>query len=517
MDQTRRIHTRWPIWLFALAATASSAFAQQQAAPLTFTLTFDPSITDSFTGRVYVMLSTGRQEPRFGPAWFNTQPFYAMEVRDWKAGQPVVIDDRADGFPGRPSALTEGEYSIQAVMRRNLDSPSIGTGEGTAYSAVARRAINGATSGNLGLHLDQVVKGQAFRETEQIKLVELRSTMLSDFHHRDVVMRAAVVLPKDYEEHPERRYPAMYWIGGFGSDHRAARFMMRAWEATGYGDQIVRVVLDPLCYGGHHVFADSPNNGPRGSALVQEFIPHIEQAFRLLPSPHARFLSGHSSGGWSSLWLQISYPDFFGGTWSIAPDPVDFRDFQRIDLTRPGVNMYLDEQGDRRPLARQGDEVMAQYDEFAKMEAVYGEGGQLRSFEWVFSPPKEDGTGLPQPLYDRESGMVNAEVADAWKRYDIRLTLEENWTELAPKLEDGRKLRVFMGDVDTFYLEGATKLLKQSQEHLGSKAVIDIEPGRDHGSIASPELRKRIDREMVAEFSAHHPEYAVPAPASLTP
>ncbi len=37
--------------------------------------------------------------------------------------------------------------------------------------------------------------------------------------------------------------------------------------------------------------------------------------------------SGHSSGGWSSLWLQIEHPEVFGGVWSLAPDPVDFRDF----------------------------------------------------------------------------------------------------------------------------------------------------------------------------------------------
>lgn len=493
-----------------LMIAARGVWAKPQAAettaPLTFTVTYDPAIADSFTGRVYVMFSGGRQEPRFGPSWFGTQPFYALEVKDWKAGEPLVFDDNAISFPGKLSTIEEKHYAVQAVMRRNTNSPSIGLAPGNAYSAMVRQLINGQTSGAIALHIDKVVEDRPFREVPLIRLAELKSETLSRFHGRDVIMRAAVILPRGYDESPQRKYPTLYWIGGFGGDHTSARFMHRLWTATGYDDQIVRIVLDPTCYGGHHTFADSDNNGPRGSALVNEFIPHLERTYRLVASPYARFLSGHSSGGWASLWLQITYPEFFGGTWSIAPDPVDFRCFQYIDLYRPGVNMYVDESGQRRPLARDGEQIMAWYDEFAKMEVVYGEGGQLRSFEWVFSKRSDD--GLPQPLYDRATGLVNNEVAESWKRYDIRLILEENWERLAPKLDGGRKINVFMGELDTFYLEGATKLLKESQERLGSRAVIEIEPDKDHGSIASPDLRKRIDDEIMQIFTHHHPEYA---------
>ena len=479
---------------------------QQAAAPLTFTVTYDSSIADSFSGRVYVMFSGGRPEPRFGPSWFGTHPFFALDVKDWKAGEPLVFDDHAISFPDKLSTIAEKHYAVQAVLRRNVDSPSIGLAPGNAYSPMVRQLLDGQTSGAIKLHINKVVEHRPFRESAQIKLAEIKSELLSTFHGREVKMRAAVLLPKGYDEAPQRRYPAMYWIGGFGGDHTAVPFMHRLWTATGFDDQIVRVILDPSCYGGHHVFADSANNGPRGTALVNEFIPYLERTHRLVASPHARFLSGHSSGGWSSLWLQITYPEFFGGTWSVAPDPVDFRSFQNIDLYRPGANMYVDETGQRRPLARNGEQIMAWYDEFAKMEVVYGEGGQLRSFEWVFSPHGAD--GLPKPLYDRATGAVNHDVAEDWKRFDIRLVLEEHWNDLAPKLQGGRKINVFMGELDTFYLEGATKLLKESQDRLGSKAVIIIEPGRDHGSIASPDLRKRIDEEIMHIFSHHHPEYA---------
>ena len=86
--------------------------------------------------------------------------------------------------------------------------------------------------------------------------------------------------------------------------------------------------------------------------LIEELIPYIETKYRGIGTGQARFVTGHSSGGWSSLWLQITYPDDFNGVWSTSPDPVDFRDFQRIDLTKPDANMFVDAHGEKRPIAR---------------------------------------------------------------------------------------------------------------------------------------------------------------------
>src|SRR5262249_41422962 len=147
-------------------------------------------------------------------------------------------------------------------------------------------------------------------------------------------------------------YPVVYEVPGFGGTHTMAAQAAKRNATEVAGVEMLYVVLDPSCRLGHHVFADSENNGPCGRALVEELIPFIERESRGLGEPAPRFLTAHPSGGWSSLWLQITYPDFFGGTWSTAPDPVDFRDFQRIDLYRPGTNLFVDEAGKLRPIAR---------------------------------------------------------------------------------------------------------------------------------------------------------------------
>ncbi len=491
------IHRKWLHSAFALGFVAVAALARPglgqstrpqalaEPSPLRFVVTYDESLTDSFTGRVYVTL--------------RPPPFFALDVTDWKPNSPLTFDDDALGYPGPLSTIPTGSYAVKAVMRLNRDAPTISAG-GNAYSVNARFQLDAKSSGAITLHIDQIDEAQPFPETDRIKLAELRSDLLSEFHGRDMMMRAAIILPEGYDENADRKYPAYYWIGGFGSDHRIAFGMQPGWDATGYADRIVRIVLDPRCYGGHHVFADSANNGPVGQALVEEFIPYLEKVFPLTAAPTARFVSGHSSGGWASLWLQITYPDFFGGVWSLAPDPIDFRDFQRIDLYAPGVGMYYDADGDRRPLARGRGQVMLWYEPFAKAEVVLGEGGQLRSFEWVFSPRGAD--GLPRPLYDRETGAVNHDVAQSWKRYDIHLILQNNWSTLGPILQG--KLHIIAGELDTFYLEGPVRALKESLQRLGSDAAIEIVPGADHSSFATPDLRKRIDEQLLALFGQHH-------------
>ena len=190
----------------------------------------------------------------------------------------------------------------------------------------------------------------------------------------------------------------------------------------------------------------------------------------------------------------MTYPDVFGGVWSTSPDPVDFRDFQKIDLYAPGENMFRDRAGERRPIARRGTRPVLFYDDFSQMEDVIGDGGQLHSFEAVFSPLGPD--GRPRPLWDRATGAVDPEVARAWQAYDIRLVLERNWPTLGPKLQG--KLHVVIGDLDTFYLEGAVALLKASLRNLGSDAVVEIVPGRDHSTVLDAGLAERFDREMTA-------------------
>ena len=501
--------------LFVLALITFEGFGGRSMAAVTprdgdakgpaFEVTFPAEISAvPVSTRVYVLCEPdgSAAEPRLGPDWFRPQPFFAVDARGWKPGEPLRIDAKADGFPGPLDRIKPGKYAVQAVVRLNRDTHKLGDGEGNAYGPVVHARIDPKEGGTIGLRVDKIVPPRRFPTSDRIKLVELTSPKLSAFHHREIKHRAAVILPRDLVgvEHPEKR-PALYIIPGFGGDHFMAPLFAEN-RRLGMGGEFIRVLLDPDCGTGHHVFADSATNGPRGAALVEEFIPYIEKTFPVVADPGARLLTGHSSGGWSSLWLQVTYPEVFGGTWSTSPDPVDFRDFQRIDLYAAGENMFRDRQFQRRPIARMGKIPAIWYDDFSRMDDVIGWGGQLGSFEAVFSPLDPD--GRPRKLWDRSTGAVDPAVARTWEAYDIRLVLERNWPTLGPKLKG--KLRVITGDLDTFYLEGAVQLLKESLNRLGSDAGVEIIPNRDHSTLLDPALAIRMDREMHAKVARWMPE-----------
>ena len=84
--------------------------------------------------------------------------------------------------------------------------------------------------------------------------------------------------------------------------------------------------------------------------------------------------------------------------------------------------------------------------------------------------------------------------------------MERGWQRLAPRLKG--KIHVYVGSKDTFYLEGAVRLLKASLAELESDADIRILDGYDHSTIMrAPELRG-IRREIAKAFRRHHPEDA---------
>jgi hypothetical protein len=480
--------------LFGVAAPVLSVGADR-----TFRIELDPAVrAEPFTGRVYVFFTKQRSEPRLGPQWFNTEPFIAQDVADWKPGSACEFSARDPGlltYPRDFSAVDLAGHRAQAVARFNPWERTVGTGAGNGYGPVV--TLDGSNE-VAELRIDTLVSAAPFPETEWTKELVVKSELLSRFHQREVLMRAAVVLPASYRTDPERRYPTVFVIPGFGGTHREGIRDRPVDEHNPHGIEFLRVFLDPTCPLGHHVFADSANNGPVGQALIEELIPAFDRQYRSVAEARGRFLTGHSSGGWSSLWLQVTYPDFFAGVWSTSPDPVDFRDFQRINIYRPAENAYVDPEARRRPLARAGDNILLWYDDFDWMEHVLGPGGQLHSFEAVFSSKGADGT--PCRLWDRQTGVIDPEVARTWEDYDIRLVLERNWSKLGPKLKG--KLHIFTGDRDTFYLDGAVVLLKETLERLGSDAVVEIQPGKDHGSLLTPQLRERVRLEMAQTFDA---------------
>lgn len=482
-----------------------SMFVQElPAADWKFTLKCADQVRrEPFTGRVYIFFQKGgRSEPRNGMNWFNPLPFIALDVENWKPAEPLRLSAATPKllcFPKPLGDLDLTDFQAQAIVRLNPTEREVGGGPGNGFSPAVKLEGN-LEAKPIELTVDKVVPPIEFPKLDRCREFVVRSELLSRFHGREVSLRAAVQLPESYQNSPDRRYPSIFTIPGFGGTHFDAARGGPVKEKNQEGVEFLRVMLDPSCPLGHHVFADSANNGPVGRALVEEFLPAFDKEYRSVAAATARFLTGHSSGGWSSLWVQITHPEVFGGTWSTSPDPVDFLAFQTVNIYQASANLYRDDIGGRRPLGRNGAIVMLWADSFCDMETGLGDGGQLRSFEAVFSQRGPD--GHPIKLWDRRTGAIDHAVAESWKPYDIRLKLVQEWAELGPKLAG--KINVFMGSQDTFYLENATENLKVALKDLGSDAVVEILPGKTHFNLFADGLNLRIRNEMTAAFLKHH-------------
>ncbi|MFC4764923.1 alpha/beta hydrolase [Dyella koreensis] len=442
----------------------------------------------------------------------------AREVDRLAPGESIDVDADAQAFPTGIAQLVPGDYLVQAVLDVDHSYNYTGRGAGDVISDVVPMRLPEAIMPKLSLAKTVPEKDawtlppsapQAMRDAmpaaqQRAEAIDFVSPSLSAFWGRPIHMRGLVLVPPGYDPKGKQHYPVVYYTHGFGGG--LARFagpVTTAYAAMEKGEMppMIWVFLDQSSPTGTHEFADSVNNGPWGKALTEELIPHLESHYHMDGKARGRFLNGHSSGGWATLWLQTRYPKVFGGTWSTSPDPSDFHDFTGIDLYAPKANAYREPDGSAYPLIRDKGKVLATFQQFAQLERVLGGyGGQLASFEWVFSPRGKD--GRPQPMFDRDSGDIDPAVVTYWSdHYDIAKRLQADWPKLKPDL-DG-KIHVIVGTADTFYLDGSAHRLKDALDGLHAKAEVRFIPDKTHFDLYAEgddrsALLKQITREMYA-------------------
>jgi hypothetical protein len=127
---------------------------------------------------------------------------------------------------------------------------------------------------------------------------------------------------------------------------------------------------------------------------------------------------------------------------------------------------------------RDHGKVIATLEQFAKLEAVLGPyGGQISSFDWVFSP-RSDGGG-PEPMFDRQTGAVNAKVVQYWHdHFDLANIVETTWPRRGPMLKG--RIHLFVGTADTFYLDGSAHLFEARLKKLDADPHFTYIPDKTH-------------------------------------
>jgi hypothetical protein len=194
--------------------------------------------------------------------------------------------------------------------------------------------------------------------------------------------------------------------------------------------------------------------------------------------------------------LQVFHPDYFGGTWTLFPDPVDFRRYQLVDIYNddnafqpPGFQWMIPE----RPMMRSVEgQILQTMRQMSQLEEVLGSKGrsgqQFEAWEAVYGPVGDD--GYPKPLWDKRTGKIDRDVARYMRDhgYDLRYYLETNWRKIGPQLVD--KLHFFCGDMDNFYLSSSLYMLEDFLKKTSNPYYDGYfewgRPMKGHGWVSMP-------------------------------
>jgi S-formylglutathione hydrolase FrmB len=486
--------------LVSMACFADASPVNELVKHIQIPIQLDQKAEHNFSGRLLLFIKAGSDADEV-----DTNPFSigqtwiaAKEVSNIAPGATVMLDADDIAFPKGFSQLPSGKYQAQAVLDVDRSYNYSGRSPHAWISDVVKVdwVLGSVTSITLPvIKLDHHPEENPKRiEQRDINLSKVKpdavheehfiSPQLSKFWGRATEVKAWVILPPNYQDKAIKSFPTVYWTHGFGGNLEYSLdtgLKIRARMEKGEIPPMIWVMLDESIPQGTHEFADSINNGPWGAALTTEFIPYLEQHYRMDAKANGRFLNGHSSGGWATLQLQINYPTVFGGTWSTSPDSSDFHDFTGPDLYAPNANAYQRADGSDYPLVRAGGKIIATLRQFAQMEDVLGPyGGQMTSFEWVFSP--KDDSGAPMSLFNRQTGVVNPKVVEYWRdHYDLAHIVTTHWADRGADLTG--RIHLYVGTADTFYLDGAAHRLQAVLDGLKADAHFTFLPDRSHFNV----------------------------------
>jgi S-formylglutathione hydrolase FrmB len=470
-----------------------------------FEVSFPQSVhKQAITGRVYVILTRdNRREPRL-QMYTHGAPFFGSDVEGLKPGEAAVIDEKVLGYPmDSLNQIPAGDYYVQGFINiytqfHRVDGHTVwlhmdqwegqhfNISPGNLYSEVQQIHFDPKQGGTIKLIANKIIPPiKISPDTEWVKRIKIKSKLISEFWGRPMYLGATILLPKGYHKNPDKYYPTIYLQGHFSlwapmgftteepkMNNRWARLgyeFYKEWVSSTIPPMLIITFQHPTPYYDDSYAVNSENNGPYGDAIIKELIPYIEKNFRAIPKPYARLLTGGSTGGWEALALQIFHPDFFGGCWSLCPDPVDFRYFQMIDIYKDKNAFYKELGWLKIPTASDRDIygmvtlTSAQRNRYELVRGTKSRSGeQIDIFEATYGLVGED--GYPQPLFNPLTGEIDPEVANYWKEhYDLSYYLEKNWPTIGPQLVG--KLHIYTGDMDTFYLNNAVYLLEDFLEN----------------------------------------------------
>ncbi len=190
---------------------------------------------------------------------------------------------------------------------------------------------------------------------ERIKVhgTSLEGNLEGDSAERDVF----VYLPPSYQSDPNRRYPVVYTLHGFGlhAEQLVGFANFAALEkdvAAGTAKEMILVAPDAYSFHMGSFYSTSATVGDWETYVAVELVGYIDSHYRTIANRASRGLMGHSMGGYGTFRLGMKHPEVFSSLFSMSAGGISDTGEATPEMTKLEATVKTKEDAAKVPYAQ---------------------------------------------------------------------------------------------------------------------------------------------------------------------
>ena len=324
---------------------------------------------------------------------------------------------------------------------------------------------------------------------EKIKVhgSSLEGNLEGDPAERDVF----VYLPPSYASQPNRRYPVVYFLHGYGATADAYWRLMTVPDTAskvmnaGTVHEMILVHPDAHTLYDGSMYSDSPTTGNWEAYITHDLVAYIDSHYRTIANRDSRGLAGHSMGGYGTLRLAMKFPEIYSSIYAMSSCCL---------MNNPGAGRG----GAAPPRQPPAAPASAAQGPATQTPAANGRGGRrgggfanlgsAQAAAWSPNPMN------PPKFFDVpvENGVVHADIAAKWIANSPLAFVDQ----YVPSLKKYRAIMMDVGLQDN--LAASNKLMDESLTRLGVVHTFETYEGT-HGN----RVKERFETKVLPFFSQH--------------
>jgi S-formylglutathione hydrolase FrmB len=319
--------------------------------------------------------------------------------------------------------------------------------------------------------------GEKTGTVEKIKIhgASLEGNLEGDPAERDVF----VYLPPSYTSQPNRRYPVVYFLHGYGATADAYWKLMvvpdAASKVMNAGNVREMILVHPdahTLYDGS-MYSNSPTTGYWETYITHDLVAYIDSHYRTIATRDSRGLAGHSMGGYGTLRLAMKYPEVYSSFYAMSSCCL---------MNNPGAGPAAP------PVGTQASaRIPTESPQAARGAGAFRNVRSAQAAAWSPNPMN------PPKFFDlptAEDGATRPEISAKWIANSPLAFVDQ----YVPNLKKYRSIKMDVGDQDN--LAATNKLMDESLTRLGIAHTFEVYEGT-HGN----RVKERFETKVLPFFS----------------